>query len=334
MKAIVYSRYGGPEVLEVREVPKPVPREDEVLIRIRATTVTSGDWRARSLDAPAGFGLMSRLFFGITGPRQPILGTELAGEVEAVGKAVTRFKAGDAVFGFTGAAMGCHAEYRCMPERGPLAHKPSKLTYEEAAAISFGGTTALSFLRRAEVRRGDRVLVNGASGAVGTAAVQLAKHFGAEVTGVCSAGNLELVRSLGADAAIDYATEDFTRNGVKYDVILDTAGTAPFSRSEGSLREGGRLVLVLASLPELLSAPWSSWTSKRKIIAGPVTDQRSEDLGFLAALVEEGKLRLVIDRRYPFDRAAEAHRHVDTGHKRGSVVLTLDEDLARASHPA
>ena len=333
MKAIVYSRYGGPEVLALKEVPKPVPREDEVLIRIRAATVSSGDWRARSLDAPAGFELFARLFFGVTGPRRPILGTELAGDVESVGGKVTRFKEGDAVFGYPGAALGCHAEYRCMLERGPLAHKPAGLTYEQAAAISFGGTTALSFLRRAQIQRGDRVLVNGASGAVGTAAVQLAKHFGAEVTGVCSAGNLELVRSLGADAAIDYATEDFTRNGVKYDVIVDTAGTAPFSRSKGSLKEGGRLLLVLASLPQLLSAPWSSSTSGRKIIAGPVMDQRSEDLRFLAALVEEGKLRVVIDRSYPFERAAEAHRHVDTGHTRGSVVLTLDEDLARASRP-
>lgn len=235
MKAIVYETYGPPEVLGLKELPKPIPKDKEVLIRIHATTVTSGDWRARSLNMPAGFGLLGRLFFGLSKPRQPILGTELAGEIESVGKEVKKFKAGDQVFAFSGAGMGCYAEYKCMPEDGEVARKPANLTYEEAAAISFGGTTALSFFRRANLQRGEKVLINGPSGGVGTAAVQLARHFGAEVTGVCSAGNMELVKSLGASHVIDYAREDFTANGETYDVIVDT-GWKPAARPPGRRR--------------------------------------------------------------------------------------------------
>ncbi len=322
MKAVVYARYGSPDVLELKEVPKPVPKGREVLIKVRATTVTSGDWRARSLDVPTGFGLMARLFFGISRPRRPTLGTELAGDVESVGKDVRKFTAGDRVFAFSGAAMGCHAEYRCMPEDGVMAPMPAKLTYEEAAAISFGGTTALGFLRRGKIRKGDKVLINGASGGVGTAAVQLARHFGAEVTGVCSTGNLELVKSIGADKVIDYTKEDFTQNGERYDIIVDTAGTAGFSRSKGSLKEEGRLLLVLGSLPDMVRTVWVSLASRKRVIAGPAS-VRPEDLRFLAALAESGQLKPVIERRYPLDRIAEAHRYVDTGHKRGNVVITF-----------
>lgn len=322
MKAIVYERYGSPDVLELKEVAKPTPGDNEVLIKTHATTVTSGDWRVRSLDVPLGFGLISRLFFGVFRPRQPILGTELAGEVESVGKGVKKFKVGDQVFAFAGAGMGCHAEYKCMPEDGAVALKPANLTYDEAAAISFGGTTALDFFRRGKLQRGEKVLVNGASGAVGTAAVQLARCFGADVTGVCSAANVELVRSLGASHVIDYTKEDFTKNGEIYDVIVDTAGTAPFSRSKGSLRERGRLLLVLGRLPDMLQIPWVSLTSSKKIIAGPASG-RAEDLRFLAELAETGQFKPVIGRRYPFEQIAEAHRYVDTGHKRGNVVITL-----------
>ena len=325
MKAIVYTNYGSPDVLRIEEVPTPIPGDDEVLIKIHATTVTSGDWRARSLELPPGFGLIGRLVFGIFKPRKPILGTELAGEVESIGRHVNRFKVGDQVFAFSGVGMGCHAEYRCMPEGGPVALKPPNLTYDEAAAISFGGTTALDFFRRAKLQDGETVLVNGASGGVGTAAVQLARHFGAKVTGVCSTGNLELVRSLGADHVIDYTKEDFTANGESYDIIVDTAGTAPFSRSKGSLKKGGRLLLVLGSLPDLIRAPWFSMTSGRKVIAGPAAE-RAEDLRFLAKLTEAGEFSPVIDRRYPFEQIAEAHRYVDTGRKRGSVVITLEQD--------
>ncbi len=325
MRAIVYERYGSPDVLEMREMQKPIPKDNEVLIKIHATTVTSGDWRARTLNVPAGFGLLSRLFFGVSRPRQPILGTELAGEIESVGKNVTRFKAGDQVFAYSGSGMGCHAEYKCMPEDGEVALKPLNLTYDEAAALSFGGTTSLDFFRRGKLQRGERVLVNGASGGVGTAAVQLAKYFGAEVTGVCSTANLELVRSLGATHVIDYTKEDFTRNGKMYDVIVDTVGTAPFSRSKDSLKEGGRLLLVLGGLPDLLGIPWVSLTSSKKIIAGPAGGN-SDDLRFLGELAQAGKFKPVIDRRYPFEQIAEAHRYVDTGRKKGNVIITLVHD--------
>lgn len=322
MKAVVYTTYGPPEVLRFTEVPKPIPKDNEALIKILATTVTAADWRVRSLDVPVGFGLISRLVLGISKPKQPILGTELAGEVESVGKDVRKFKAGDPVFAFSGISMGCHAEYKCMPEDGAVVLKPANLTYDEAAALSFGGTTALDFFRRGKLQRGEKVLVNGASGAVGSAAVQLAKHFGADVTGVCSSANLVMVKSLGARHVIDYTQEDFTRNGETYDVIVDTAGTAPFTRSKGSLKERGRLLQVLGSLPDLLRVPWVSLTSSKKIIAGPAAE-RAEDLRFLARLAETGEFKPVIDRRYPFEQIVEAHRYVDTGRKKGNVVITL-----------
>ena len=322
MKAIVYERYGPPEVLELREVAKPTPKDNEVLIKTYATTVTTGDWRVRSLNVPVGFGLIGRLVLGVSRPRQPILGTELAGEIELVGKDVKKFKTGDQVFAFSGASMGCHAEYKCMPEDGAVALKPANLTYDEAAAISFGGTTALNFFRRGKLQSGEKVLVNGASGGVGTAAVQLARHFGANVTGVCSTANVELVRSLGANHVIDYTKEDFTRNGETYDVIVDIAGTAPFSRSKGSLKEGGRLLLVLGGLPDMLQIPWISLTSNKRVIAGPAVE-RAEDLRFLAKLAEAGEFKPVIGRRYPFEQIVEGHRYVDTGHKKGNVVITL-----------
>jgi len=323
MKAVVYEKYGPPEVLQLKEVEKPTPKDNEVLIKTHATTVTSADWRVRSLTVPAGFGLMMRLVFGVSRPKQPILGSELAGVVELVGKDVRKFKDGDPVFAFSDVAMGCYAEYKCMPEDGAVVPKPSSLTFEEAAALSFGGTTALDFLRRGKLQSGESVLVNGASGAVGTAAVQLARYFGAIVTGVCSTANMELVKSLGASHVIDYTHEDFTQNGETYDVIVDTVGNAPFSRSKDSLKDGGRLLMVLAGLSEMLQAPWVSMTSSKKVIAGPTT-VLVEDLRFLAGLAEAGEFKPVIDRRYPFEQIAEAHRYVDTGRKKGNVVLTLE----------
>ena len=325
MKTCVYEKYGPPEVLQLKDIEKPTPRDNEILIKTYATTVTSADWRVRSLNVPAGFGLVMRLVFGLARPRQPILGSELAGVIESVGKDVCKFKVGDQVFAFSDAAMGCHAEYKCMAEDGAVVPKPSTLTFEEAAALSFGGTTALDFLRRGKLQSGESVLVNGASGAVGTAAVQLAKHFGAIVTGVCSTANLELVRSLGASHVIDYTQEDFTQNGKTYDVIVDTVGTAPFSRSKASLKEGGRLLMVLAGLTDMLQAPWVSMTRSQKVIAGPVS-ARVEDLRFLAGLAEAGEFRPVIDRRYPFEQIVEAHRYVDTGRKKGNVAITLEHD--------
>lgn len=306
-------------------MPKPLPAKDELLIRVCATTVSSADWRVRSLSLPAGFGPMARIAFGIRKPRQPILGTELAGEVEAVGSEVTAFNPGDKVFAFPGGGMGCHVEYRCIAANGPVATKPANLSFEQAAALCFGGSTMLDFYRRAELKSGERVLVNGASGAVGTAAVQLAKHFGAHVTGVCSAANVELVRSIGADHVIDYTRDDFTRSGQTYDVIVDAAGTAPFSRSGRVLSRGGRLLLVLASLPELLKAPWVGITRTQKVIAGPVAE-RVEYVHQLAQLAAQGRFTPVIDRCYAFDEMREAHRYVDSGRKRGSVVVRVGQD--------
>jgi NADPH:quinone reductase-like Zn-dependent oxidoreductase len=323
MKAITYHRYGGPEVLALAEVPNPVPRDNEVLIRIRATTVTTGDWRARSLTLPRGFGFLGRLVFGVFGPRQPILGTELAGVIEDTGKAVTRFKVGDEVFAFPGARYGSHAEYRTMPEDGLIARKPANLSFEEAAALSFGGTTVLAPLRDTlGVKRGDRVLVVGASGGVGTAAVQIARHLGAHVTGVCGSANVELVRSIGASEVIDYSRADFASSGATWDVIVDTTGTAPFTRCEPVLRPGGRLLVILGSLAQAAGIGKPSKASGKSVVAG-VAKVRVEDLQDLAKLAEAGFYQPVIDRSYPLELAAEAHAYVDTGRKRGNVVLSV-----------
>jgi len=325
MKAIVCERYGSPDILEIKEVDKPIPGDHEILIRTFATTVTSGDWRVRSLNVPTGFRLIMRLVLGFSRPRQPILGSELAGVVESVGKSVRKFKVDDRVFAFSDAAMGCHAEYKCMAEGAAVAMKPRSLSFSQAATLSFGGTTALDFLRRGKVKSGDVVLINGASGAVGTAAVQLAKHLGATVIGVCSTANAELVLSLGASRVIDYTREDFCKNGETYDVIVDTVGSAPFSRCKAALKEGGRLLAVLAGLPEMLKIPWVSMTNSRRVIAGPAM-VRVEDLHLLANLAELGTLQTVIDRRYDFEQIVAAHRYVETGRKKGSVVINLVPD--------
>jgi NADPH:quinone reductase-like Zn-dependent oxidoreductase len=325
MRAIVQSSYGSPDVLSIREVPRPAPAPDEVLVEVRATAVNSGDVRLRAMNVPPGFGLIARLMFGVFGPRRPVLGVELSGVVVARGARVTRFSVGDSVFAMNGQRMGAHAEYCAISERGAIAKTPASLNFAESAALSFGGTTAMDFFRRAKLARGERVLVNGASGAVGVAAIQLAKHQGAHVTAVCSAANFELVRSLGADEVIDYRSEDFTKNGVRYDVIMDTVGTAPYARSRGSLAPRGRLLLVLSGLGAMFSSLWINATTDKRVIAGPITE-RGEDLEALAALVAQGAYRPVIDRRFEFEQIAEAHRYVDTGRKRGSVVVHVRGD--------
>ncbi len=322
MKACVCRRYGGPEVLDLTDVQKPTPKDKEVLVKILATTVTSGDWRVRTLNVPKGLGLVARLALGITRPRQPILGTELAGVIETVGKAVTRFRPGDAVFAFPGGKMGCHAQYRAVAEDGPVALKPANLSFEEAASLSFGGSTALHFLRKADVKAGEKVLVIGASGGVGSALVQLAKHFGAEVTGVTSTTNLELVGSLGADRVIDYTKEDFTKSRATYDIIADTVGETSFARCKHALRDKGRLLVIAGGLPDMLSALWAPITSSKRVIAGPA-EERPEDVQQLAALAKAGVLRPLIDRRYDFAQMAEAHAYVETRRKRGSVVVSV-----------
>lgn len=328
MKAIVYSKYGAPNVVGLADVPKPVARDNEVLIRIHATTVTTADWRARSLELPAGFSLLGRPVFGLFGPRQPILGTECAGVIEATGKSVARFNAGDAVIAFPGGKFGCHAEYRTMPEDGLIVLKPANLSFEEAASLSFGGTTALPLLTgKAGIKAGDKVLVVGASGGVGSAAVQIARHFGAVVTGVTSTTNLELVRSIGAAKVIDYAREDFATSGETYDIILDTTGTAPYARVSQSLKPGGRLVIVLGTFATVLGFGRPPKASGKRVIA-EVVAIKPDHMRILANLAASGELRPVIDRVYPLEHAAEAHAYVDTGRKRGSVVLTVAQPAA------
>ncbi len=325
MKAYVYRRYGGPEVVELTDVQKPQPKAREILIKIHATTVTSGDWRVRTLKVPKGLGPLARLAFGITRPRQPIMGTELAGVIETVGKDVTRFRPGDAVFAFPGGKMGCHAQYRAVAEDGPVALKPENLSFEEAASLSFGGSTALHFLRKADIKAGEKVLIIGASGGVGTALVQLAKQFGAEVTGVTSTTNLELVVSLGADRVIDYTKEHFTNSGKTYDIIADTVGETSFIRCKHALKHEGRLLAIAGGLPDMLAALWAPMTSGRRVIAGPA-DERPEDVRQLAELAKTGVLRPVIDRRYDFTQMAEAHAYVETRRKKGSVVVSVGHE--------
>lgn len=324
MKAIVYTQYGSPDVLHLQEVAKPTPKDHEVLIKIHATSVTTGDCNVRGfVFVPNGFKLMARLMFGIKKPKKPILGVELAGEIEAVGPAATSFKPGDQVFGIDGIRLGAYAEYKCMPEKAGLALKPTNLTYEEAVAVPNGALTALTYLRKmAKIQPGQHILINGASGSVGSAAVQLAKYFGATVTGVCSAANAEMVRSLGADHVIDYTQTDFTQNGVTYDIIFDTVGKASFSKSKNSLKPGGLYLAGAGGLREFGQMFRTSLFGSKKVKAG-VSSERKADLIFIKELVEAGKFKAAIDRSYPLEQAAEAHRYVDKGHKKGNVVITV-----------
>jgi NADPH:quinone reductase-like Zn-dependent oxidoreductase len=325
MKAAVYGRYGPPDVLEIKDVAKPTPRDNEVLVRVHATTVCAADWRMRSANP-----FLTRFMSGLRRPKKiPILGIEFAGRVESVGRAVTRFRQHDEVFGATGFKFGAHAEYVCLPEHGRLDTKPLNMTFEEAAAVLFGGTTALDFLRRAKIRAGQRVLVYGASGSVGVFAVQLAKHFGAHVTGVCSTANLDLVTSLGADEVVDYTREDFSSAGRVYDIVFDTVGKSGFSRSLRSLKPGGAYVRIGGSggmwpmLGGILRGMWVSLTGAARVIGG-VARAANEDLSFLKGLIEAGTLRTVIERRYSLAEIVEAHRHAEGGHKKGHVVILLE----------
>lgn len=317
MNAIVYSQYGSPEVLQLKEVEKPVPMNNEILLRIKATAVNSGDVRLRKADPFA-----VRFIFGLIKPKINILGSVFSGEVESVGKDVTLFKAGDQVFGHMDMKFGAYAEYRSFPENGSLAIKPKNLTHTEAAVIPFGGTTALHFIKKAAIKPGQKVLIIGASGAVGSAAVQLAKSLGAEVTGVSSTANIALVRSIGTDKVIDYTKEDFTKNGETYDVIFDTVKTISVSRSLKSLNKNGIMILSAAGMSEMMQGLWVSLTSSRKVLTG-VISHKSEDIVFLKKLLEDERLKPVIDRTYTLEQMAEAHAYVEKGHKKGNVAIEV-----------
>ena len=324
MKAIVYTHYGPPDVLQLKEVAKPIPKDHEVLIRIYATTVTTADCELRSLHLPIWLRLPIRVYLGLIRPRSIILGQELAGDIEAVGKDVTRWRQGDQVFAWTGLGLGAYAQYTCRPEQGMLALKPATMTYEEAAAIPLGGLNAWHFLSKGHVQRGEKVLVYGAGGSIGTLAVQLAKSFGADVTAVDSTGKLEMLRSLGADKVIDYTQEDFTTNGVTYDVIFDVVGKSSFTRSLRSLKHHGRYLLGNPGLSQMVRGRWTSRRSSKQVIVGAASE-KTQALQILTELIEAGKIHSVIDRRYPLEHMVEAHRYVDTGHKKGNVVITVGQ---------
>jgi NADPH:quinone reductase-like Zn-dependent oxidoreductase len=333
MKAIVYTEYGPPDVLQHKEVEKPTPKEDEVLIRVYATPVTFGEIIARNFTfSPREFWLpfliypLARIAMGFRKPKKQILGSDLAGEIESIGKDVKLFKIGDQVFGFRGPMFGANAEYLSMPEDGVLAKKPANMTFEEAAAVPFNAVTALVIIRdKGNIQSGEKVLVNGASGGLGQYAVQLAKYYGAEVTGVCSTTKVEFVKSLGVDHVIDYTKEDFTKNGQTYDVIFDTAKLTTFSKCKSSLKQNGRYLLAVFGTREVVQMLWTSMVGSKKVICA-MAPTRTEDLNFIKELIEAGKMKSVIDRSYPLEQAAEAHRYVESGHKKGNVVLTVEHN--------
>ncbi len=324
MKAAVYRRYGPPAVVRVIDWPTPIPKQSEVLIRVRASTVSSADWRMRTLSVPRGFGLFARPAFGFFGPRKPILGLELAGEIVEVGPRVTQFKLGDRVFAFPGIALGGHAQYRAMPEDGRIVLMPRDFTFDQAAALSFGGSTALYFLRdRGKVAPGEEVLVVGASGSVGSAAVQIAKHLGAKVTGVTSTANCEIVTKLGAHHVVDYTAQDIFKLPKKYDVVFDTVGKSMFSDWQQTLKDGGRMLMAAGSVPQMIQSAWAARKTTKKILIGN-TPETVEQLRDLKALAESGAFNPLIHRTYPLEQIAQAHAEVETGHKRGNIVIKMD----------
>jgi len=323
MKAIIATKFGPPEVLRLEEIKKPKPKDHEILVKVHATTVNVGDCRMRSFTVPPMLWLPARIALGFSKPRNPIYGMELAGEVESVGSDVKQFKVGDIVFASTlKNNFGAHAEYKCLPEEGPVAKIPRKMSYIEATTLPISGSTALNFLKKGNVQRDQKVLINGASGSVGTFAIQIAKYFGANVTGVCSTPNVDLVRSLGADQVIDYTKGDFTKNGETYDIIFDAVGKTTLSQCINSLKSNGSYLYTVKTGSGVKTL-WYSMTTNKKVIGGAVTPLK-KDLVFLKELFELGRLRPVIDRHYPFEQMVEAHRYVDQGHKKGNVVVTID----------
>lgn len=322
MKAMLYYEYGGPDVIQLRKMQKPSPKKSEVLIKIHATTVTAAEGMMRRGDT-----FMSRMILGLWKPRKKyrILGLELSGEIESIGDDVQRFKEGDEVYGFTGFTLGAYAEYKCMPEKGSLVLKPNKMEHAEAASLVDGATTAICFLKdKANIQAGQKVLINGASGSIGTYAVQIAKYLGAEVTAVCSSRNIELVKSLGADHAIDYTTEDFTKNRDFYDVIFDAVGKTSFSRSKGSLNRNGKYLVTTGNMFNLYFLTlWTSLTGGKRFVYTMSVD-KTNSLHYINELIEVGKIKPVIDKYYPLEQVAQAHRYVERGHKKGNVVIIVN----------
>jgi NADPH:quinone reductase-like Zn-dependent oxidoreductase len=330
MKAIMYTEYGTPEVLQLQEVPKPTPKDDELLIRVHAVSIGIGDLWARNFKAitpgrfsmPGLFWLPARMYFGFSKPKVNILGAEFSGQVESVGKNVKLFKPGDAVFGYRGQSMGANAEYLCVSENSLVAPKPANMTHDEAAVTPYGALTALNLLRSVNIQPGQKVLINGASGGIGSAALQLAKYYGAEVTGVCSTPGMEFVKSLGADHVIDYTKEDFTKNNQTYDLIFDIMNKSSFAQCKDSLNENGRYLLASFKLKQLLQMLWTSMFGTKKVICA-LSGEKIEDLLFIKELVEKGRIKSIIDKRFPLEKTADAHRYVESGDKKGKVVITI-----------
>ncbi len=323
MKAITNRQYGTPNVLKLEDIEKPLPKDNEVLIKVYSTAVTSGDARIRALNVPFGFKFITRLIFGFSKPKRPVLGVVFSGIIETSGKDVTEFKLGDEVFGASD-KFGCHAEYVAIPQSGAIAIKPAHISFDEAAAIPFGALTSLKYLRDfGKIKNGQKILINGASGALGVFGIQLAKYYGAEVSGMCSTSNVELVKSLGADYVIDYTTTDFTKNGKTYDIIYDTVGKTTFSQSKKSLNKKGLLLLAAAGLTQYLQVLGTSIGNSKKVVAG-VAVFNKKDLNIIKELIDDGKIRPVIGKRFPLSHAADAHVYVDTGHKVGSAVISIN----------
>ena len=330
MKVIIYESYGSPEVLKLIEMNRPIPKENEILIKNHAASVNYGDTLARNFkdvtpgkfNMPFLFWIMARSFFGFSKPKIKILGSEFSGDVEAIGKSVTKFKEGDKVFGYRGQSMGTYAEYFVVPEKSVVALKPGNITYEEAAAVPGGSMVALFILRKLNIHKGQKILVVGASGGNGNFAVQIAKNYGAEVTGVCGTNRVDFVKSLGADKVIDYTKEDFTNNGEKYDIILDVLGRTGFSKCKNSLTENGKYVLVSFKVKQLLQMMWTSIFSSKKVMC-VLSPQRPEDLLAVSKMIEEGKIKSILDKTFPKEQAAEAHRYVEQGSKKGNVVIAF-----------
>ncbi len=330
MKAIIYTEYGSPDVLHLSDVPMPTPKDGEVLVKVRATPVAYGDLLARRIgrvtasefNMPLPLLLPSRMAFGWSKPKVNILGSEFAGEVEAVGSGVTRFKPGDQVMGYLGARMGAYAEYVCVAETGSIASKPANMSFAEAASVPYGALMAASLLRRVEIQPGHKALINGASGGIGSAAVQLAKHYSAQVTGVCGGPRMDYVRALGADHVIDYATEDFTQNGERYYLIFDVLGRSSFARCKHSLKPGGVYLAASFKTKALLQMLWTKAAGDRKVICA-FASEKPDDLAYVSGLAEAGQYRSIVDRCFPLEQAAAAHRHVESGSRAGPVVLVV-----------